>query len=201
MFNFLQGSIPDAFMSPVALQQRDADTQYRNENSDSNRICLDFFRQSVSPGQFDQLVAACSNEDDPPALFSMHPTTLQRFVDTVNAYPGPVQPPLGLVFAVSVTKEALMLAILDYLRGAGTPNPSKAPIGLICLPCTPAEAIKVGVRAGKLEESDWYAALKASAPEIVIGPIASMWTTILRRPNGELTSAVPLPLPPMPIFD
>lgn len=198
---FLQGSIPDEFMSPVALQQRDADTQSRNENSDSNRMCLDFFRQSVSPGQFDQLVAACSNEDDPPALFSMHPTTLQRFVDTVNAYPGPVQPPLGLVFAVPVTKEALMLAILDYLRGAGTPNPSAAPIGLICLSCTPAEVIMVGGRAGKLEESDWYAALKASAPGIVIGPIASMWTPIPRRPNGELTSAVPLPLSPMSIFD
>ncbi len=94
-----------------------------------------------------------------------------------------------------------MLAILDHLRGAGTPNLSAAPIGMICLPCTPAEAIKVGVRVGKLEESEWYAALKASAPGIVIGPIASMWTPIPRRPNGELTSAVPQPLPPMPLFN
>jgi hypothetical protein len=198
---FLQGNSTEELKSPVALQQRDADTQFRNENSESNRMCLDFFRQSVSRGQFDQLVAVSKDEDDPPALFSMHPTTLQRFVDTVNAYPGPVQPPLGLVFAVPVTKEALMLAILDHLRGAGTPNLSAAPIGMICLPCTPAEAIKVGVRVGKLEESEWYAALKASAPGIVIGPIASMWTPIPRRPNGELTSAVPQPLPPMPLFN
>ena len=111
------------------MEQRDADARSSNEN-----ICLDSFRQSVSPEQFDQLAALSNDEDDPPVLFSIHPTTFQRFVDAVNAYPGPVQPPLGLVFAVPVTKEALMLEILNFLRGAGTLNPSAAPIGLICLP-------------------------------------------------------------------
>ncbi len=75
-------------------------------------------------------MAASIDEDDAPVLFSMHPTTFQRFVDAVNAYPGPVHPPVGLVFAVPVTNEALMLAILDYLRGAGTPKMSAAPIGI-----------------------------------------------------------------------
>lgn len=198
---FLQGSIPDESKSPASLKQRDANIQPRNEDSDFNPMYLDFFRQSVSPGQFDQVVAVSNDEDEPPVLFSVHPTTLQRFTDTVNAYPGPVQPPLGLEIAMPVTKETLMLAILDYLRGAATPNPSAAPIGLICLPCTPDQAIKVGYRARGLEESEWYAALKASAPGIVIGPIASSWTPIPRRPNGELISAFPLPLAAMPLFN
>ena len=141
------------------------------------------------------------DEDDPPVLFSMHPTTLQRFVETVNAYAGPVQPPVGLMLAVPATMETLMLAILDYLRGAGTPNPSAEPIGLICLPCTPAEVGMVCYRASNLENSDWYAALKASAPGIIIGPIASIWTITPWRPNGELTSMRPLPLPPMALWD
>ena len=141
------------------------------------------------------------DEEDPPVLFSMHPTTLQRFVETVNAYAGPVQPPVGLMFAVPTTVETLMLAILDYLRGAGTPNPSAEPIGLICLPCTPAEVGMVCYRASILENSDWYAALKASAPGIIIGPIASIWTITPWRPNGELTSMRPLPLPPMALWD
>ena len=158
---------------------------------------MNFFRQSLSPEQFDQLMS--NDEDDQPALFSMHPTTLQRFVETVNAYPGPVQPPVGLVFAVPVEKETLMLAILDYLRGAGTPNPGAAPIGLICLPCAPAEVGMVCYRASNLENSEWYAALKASAPGIIIGPIASIWT--MTPSNGELTSMRPLPLPPMALWD
>lgn len=198
---FVQGNTQDEIKSPGALQHRDADTQYRNGESYSNQICLNWFRQSLSPVQFDQLVAASNDEDDPPVLFSMHPTTFQQFVDAVNAYPGPVQPPVGLVFAVPVTKEALMLAILDYLRGAGTPNMSAAPIGLICLPCTPVEMGTVIYRACALENSQWYAALQASAPGTIIGPIASIWTTIPRRPNGELALITPRPLPPMALWD
>ena len=129
-----QGTKSVEFKRPAVLPQRDAsgystddDVKSRNNNSNSSQICLDFFRQSMSPEQFDQLVAVSNDEDNPSVLFSIHPTTFQRFVDAVNAYP--VQPPLGLVFAVPVSKEALMVAILDYLRGAGTLNPSSATIG------------------------------------------------------------------------
>ena len=186
------------------LPQRDADStddnvESRNKNSNSSQICLDFFRQSMSPEQFDQLVAVSNDEDNPSVLFSIHPTTFQRFVDAVNAYP--VHPPLGLVFTVPVSKEALMVAILDFLRGAGTPNPSSAPIGLICLPCTLLEFSHVASRITALELSDWYAALKASAPGIIIGPIASVWTMIPRHPKGGLGSMRPLPVPPMSLWD
>jgi hypothetical protein len=154
----------------------------------------------VSPEQFNQLVAVSNDEDGPPVLFSIHPTTFQRFVDAVNAYPGPVQPPLGLEFAVTVTKEAMMLAILNFLRGAGTLNPSAAPIGLICLPCAQPEYSDVSYRLCALEMSDWYAALKASAPGIMIGPIASVWTTIPGHSNGELAPLRTLPAPPMALW-
>ena len=139
--------------------------------------------------------------DGAAVLVSMHLTTLQRFVDVVNAYAGDVQPPEGLVISIPVTPETLMLAILDYLRGAGTPNESAAPIGLVCLPCTPAELGMVVFRAADLQRSEWYVALKDSAPEIVIGPIASLWTTNSRCPNGELTSIVPLPRSPTALWD
>ena len=132
----------------------------------------------------------------------MHPTTLQRFVETVNAYAGPVQPPVGLMFAVPTTVETLMLAILDYLRGVGTPSPSPPPIGVVCLPCSQVELVNVCVRAERLEASQWVAALVASVPPgVAIAPIASIWTTSSMESDGALTSIVTHPRPPVVLWD
>ena len=160
------------------------------------------FQQNLTPEQFDQVIAASNDEDDPPALFSIHMETFQQFVNAVIAYAGPVPPPVGLIIPAVVTPETLMIAILDYLRGVGTPRPSPPPIGVVCLPCSQVELVNVCVRAERLESSQWVAALVASVPPgVAIAPIASMWTTIPRRTDGQLQSLVTIPLSPIALWN
>ena len=186
--------------------------QENNQNHDGLSCCADgtkaepnyltCFEQSLTPAQFNQVVAASNDEDDPPALFSIHMTTFQQFVNAVIAYAGPVQPPVGLILPAVVTPETLMVAILDYLRGVGTPCPSPPPIGVVCLPCSQVELVNVSVRAERLGSSQWVAALVASLPPgVAIAPIASMWTTSSRDSDGALTSIVTHPLSPMALWD
>ena len=115
---------------------------------------INTFQQNLAPEQFDQIIAASNDEDNPPALFSMHMETFQKFVTAVIAYAGPVPPPDGLILPAVVTPETLMIAILDYLRGVGTPSPSPPPIGVVCLPCSQVELVNVCVRAERLESSE-----------------------------------------------
>ena len=167
------------------------------------KMFMNSFQQSLTPEQFNQVIAASNDEDDPPALFSIHMTTFQRFVNAVIAYAGPVPTPVGLILPAVVTPGTLMVAILDYLRGVGTPRPSPPPvIGVVCLPCSQAQLVNVGVRAERLESSKWVAALVASVPPgVAIDPIASMWTTSSRESDGALISVVTHPLPPMALWD
>jgi hypothetical protein len=163
---------------------------------------LTCFEQSLTPKQFNQVIAASNDVDDPPALFSIHMTTFQLFVNAVIAYAGPVPPPVGLILPAVVTPDTLMVAILDYLRGVGNPSPSPPPIGVVCLPCSQVELVKVCVRAERLESSQWVAALVASVPPgVAIAPIASMWTTSSRESDGALTSIVTHPLPSLLLWD
>ena len=160
------------------------------------------FQQNLTPEQFDQVIAASNDEDDPPALFSIHMETCQQFVNAVIAYAGPVPPPVGLIIPAVVTPETLMIAILDYLRGVGTPSPSPPPIGVVCLPCSQVELVNVCVRAERLESSQWVAALVASVPPgVAIAPIASIWTTSSMESDGALTSIVTHPRPPTVLWD
>ena len=167
------------------------------------KMFMNSFQKNLTPEQFDQVIAASNDEDDPPALFSMmHRETLKQFVNAVIAYAGPVPPPVGLIIPAVVTPETLMIAILDYLRGVGTPSPSPPPIGVICLPCSQVELVNVCVRAERLEASQWVAALVASVPPgVAIAPIASMWTTIPRRTDGQLQSLVTIPLSPIALWN
>ena len=186
------------------LEDRDADALAKSwkECDKMEKIFMNSFQQNLTPAQFNQVVAASNDEDDPPALFSIHMTTLQQFVNAVIAYSGPVPPPVGLILPAVVTSETLMVALLDYLRGVGTPSPSPPPIGIVCLPCSQAQLVNVGVRAERLESSQWVAALVASAPlGVAIAPIASMWTTSSRESGEALTSIVTHPLPPMALWD
>ncbi len=52
-------------------------------------------------------------ENYPPALFSTHAATFQRFMDAVITYDGSVPPPEGFVLPAVVDQETLMLAVLE----------------------------------------------------------------------------------------
>ncbi len=162
---------------------------------------LDSFQQSLTQEQSKDLETAINDDADSPVLFSAHPTTFQRFFNAAVAYAGPVPLPVGLVLPAVMTQETLMLAIFDFLRGAGTPSQSPAPIGLICLPCNQNQFAMVCMRASRLEASPWLAALISSVPGVAIVPIASMWTPIPGNENGEMGSIVPLPHPPIALWD
>ena len=56
---------------------------------------------------------------------------------------------LKLVLPAALTAETLMIAILDYLRGVGTQNPSPPPIGVVCLPCSVGQLLSVVPRAAR----------------------------------------------------
>ena len=58
---------------------------------------------------------------------------------------------LKLVLPAALTAETLMIAILDYLRGVGTQNPSLSPlpIGVVCLPCSVGQLLSVVPRAAR----------------------------------------------------
>ena len=186
------------------LEDQDADARAKicKDCTKLEKMFMNTFQQNMTSAQFDQVIAASNDEDDSPALFSIHMTTFQRFVNAVIAYAGPVQPPVGLILPAVVTPETLMVAILDYLRGVGTPCPSPPPIGVVCLPCSQVELVNVSVRAERLGSSQWVAALVASLPPgVAIAPIASMWTTSSRDSDGALTSIVTHPLSPMALWD
>ena len=189
--------------STDGAQSSDAREQC-HQNAKLTKKRLSVFKHNLTPEQYNQIeMMAASDDDDhkPPLLLLAHVTTFQRFVTVVVAYAGPVPPPVGLVLPAVMTQDTLMIAILDFLRGAGTPNPSPAPIGSICLPCDPEQFAMVCMRASRLEASPWLAALIASAPGVAIVPIASLWTTKQRHPKGEMGSIVPLPLPPIALWD
>ncbi len=167
-----------------------------------NKMFMNSFQQNLTPEQFNQVIAASNDEDEPPALFSIHMATFQRFVNTVIAYAGSALPPVGMILPAVVTPETLMVAILDYLRGVGTPSPSPPPIGVVCLPCSQVELVHVCIRAERLGSSQWVAALSASVPPgVAITPIASMWTNSSMKSDGELTSLVTHPLSLMALWD
>ncbi len=165
---------------------------------------MSVFEHNLTPEQYNQteMMSASDDDDhDPPIFLSAHWTTFQRFLNAAVAYAGPVPPPVGLVLPAVMTQETLMLAILDFLRGAGTPSQSPEPVGFICLPCNQEQFAMVCMRASRLEASPWLAALIASVPGVSIVPIASLWTPIPGNENGEMSSIVPLPHPPIALWD
>jgi hypothetical protein len=147
-----------------------------------------------------QLAEAGKDEENPPILLLLHQEALRRLSNVIIAYSGPIPPPVGLVLPTTMTPTALMVALLDYLRGYGTVDVGPPPIGLTCLPGQ--QLIRVGIRASRLENSQWFTALVCSAPDnLKIEPIASIWVPIPGDPNGLCERGTPRPLPPNALWD
>jgi hypothetical protein len=174
---------------------------FKQEHEEASEMTLSQFNFDLSQEENEALKAIFSNEDDPPLLISWHFLAVERFVNAVIGYAGPILPPVGFVIPPVVNAPNLIQSILNFLRRSWTANPSPAPIGTIALPCSPAEFFSVSSQATELRLSPWIAALSAVPVAGPICPLASLWTPRPGTRNFGCDPVIPRPLPALALWD